>query len=274
VPLGRIPQLLAQGHLQGLAVTASSYTSGLHVTFYESREKIEPWVRTQRIAQPTAITRAHLLASSAIPFAFPASQVEVSGRLEWLGDGSMRQTAPISPAIHMGARRVFVIGAGRMVEPPGERAVSTEYPTLAQVAGHAMSSIFLDALGVDVERVLRVNNTLSLLPPEVRANTPLHPVDLLVIAPSERLDDIAAKHVGSLPRTVRTLLKAIGVTNADPRGAALASYLLFEAPYTNELIALGEKDTMARRDDVVKFFGWDAVSRDAVPDCSEAPLDV
>jgi NTE family protein len=125
-----------------------------------------------------------------------------------------------------------------------------------------------------VERVLRVNNTLSLLPPEVRANTPLHPVDLLVIAPSERLDDIAAKHVGSLPRTVRTLLKAIGVTNADPRGAALASYLLFEAPYTNELIALGEKDTMARRDDVVKFFGWDAVARGAVPDRSEAPLDV
>jgi NTE family protein len=256
IPLDRIPQLLAQGDLKGFAVSASSYTSGLHITFYQAQDGVEPWLRTQRISQPCPITRAHLLASSAIPFAFPASQVEVQGRLEWLGDGSMRQTAPISPAIHLGARRVFVIGAGRMVEPPGQRAVSTEYPSLAQVAGHAMSSIFLDALGVDVERVQRVNNTLSLLPPTVRALTPLRPVDLLVIAPSERIDDIAAKHVRSLPRPVRTLLKAIGVSKADPRGAALASYLLFEPSYTNELIALGEKDTMARREDVLRFFGW------------------
>jgi NTE family protein len=256
VPLERIPQLIEQGHLQGLAVTASSYTSGLHVTFFQAHGDVKPWMRTQRISQVSAITRAHLLASSAIPFAFPASQVEVDGRLEWLGDGSMRQTAPISPAIHLGARRVLVIGAGRMVEPPGLRAASADYPSLAQVAGHAMSSIFLDALGVDIERVQRINRTLSLLSPQVRADTPLRPVELLVIAPSERLDDIAARHLRSLPLPVRTLLKAIGVTKSDPRGAALASYLLFEAPYTSELIALGEKDTLARREDVLRFFGW------------------
>ena len=265
VPLDRIPRLIEQGWLRGLAVTASSYTSGLHVTFFQAGGDAQPWTRTQRISQAVPITRAHLLASSAIPFAFPASQVEVEGRLEWMGDGSMRQTAPISPAIHLGAQRVLVIGAGRMVEPPGQRAVSTDYPTLAQVAGHAMSSIFLDALGVDVERVQRVNSTLSLLPPDVRAMTPLHPVDLLVIAPSERLDDIAARHVRSLPRPVRTLLKAIGVSKADPRGAALASYLLFEPPYTNELIALGEKDTMARREDVLRFFGWPANPQEKSP---------
>lgn len=268
VPLERIPQLIDAGHLRGIAVSASSYTSGLHVTFFQARDDIKPWVRTQRIAQVCAISRAHLLASSAIPFAFPASQVEVDDRLEWLGDGSMRQTAPISPAIHLGARRVVVIGAGRMVEPHGQRDVSTEYPSLAQVAGHAMSSIFLDALGVDVERVQRVNSTLSLLPPHVRASTPLRPVELLVIAPSERLDDIAAKHLRSLPLPVRTLLKAIGVTKGDPRGAALASYLLFEAPYTNELIALGEKDTMARRADVVEFFGWGGKAKSSLEQVS------
>jgi len=256
VPLDRIATHIAEGRLRGLAVSASSYTSGLHVTFFQAGADAQPWTRTQRISQATPITRAHLLASSAIPFAFPASQVELGGRMEWMGDGSMRQTAPISPAIHLGAQRVLVIGAGRMVEPPGERAVSTDYPSLAQVAGHAMSSIFLDALGVDVERVQRVNNTLSLLAPQVRAQTPLHPIELLVIAPSERLDDIAARHVKSLPRPVRTMLKAIGVSKNDPRGSALASYLLFEPPYTNELIALGEKDTMARREDVLRFFGW------------------
>ena len=256
VPLERIPRLMQDGHLRAFAVGASSYTSGLHVTFFQGGDDIQPWTRMQRISQRTTITVTHLLASSAIPFAFPAAQVEVDGRLEWLGDGSMRQTAPISPAVHLGAQRVLVIGAGRMVEPPGHRSVSTEYPSLAQVAGHAMSSIFLDALGVDVERAQRINQTLSLLAPDVRARTPLRPIDLLVIAPSERLDDIAAKHLRSLPRPVRTLLKAIGVTKGDARGAALASYPLFEPPYTNELIALGEKDTFARRDDVLRFFGW------------------
>jgi NTE family protein len=256
VRLERIPKLIEEGHLRALAVSASSYTSGLHVTFFQAPAGIEPWIRTQRISQATVITRAHLLASSAIPFTFPAAQVEVGSRREWLGDGSMRQTAPISPAIHLGAERVFVIGAGRMREPAGERPASNDYPPLAQVAGHAMSSIFLDALGVDIERVQRVNSTLSLLPPDVRRNTPLRPVDLLVIAPSQRLDDIAARHIGNLPTPVRTMLRALGVSRSDASGGALASYLLFEAPYTCELITLGEADTMDRRKDVESFFGW------------------
>jgi NTE family protein len=123
-----------------------------------------------------------------------------------------------------------------------------------------MSGIFLDALALDVERVHRINHTLSLLPPHVRQQTPLRPVTLLSIAPSERLDDIAARHVRSLPGPIRALLRALGVSNSDARGAALTSYLLFEAPYTNELIALGEKDAFARRKDVIRFFGWQQAS--------------
>jgi NTE family protein len=257
VRLERLPGLMRDGHLRALAISASSYTSGHHVTFYQSVPEVKAWNRSQRVAQPGAITLAHLLASSAIPFIFPAESVEVRGRAQWLGDGSMRQTAPISPTIHLGAERVLVIGAGRMHEPPGEpEPDASDYPSLAQVAGHAMSSIFLDALALDVERVQRINHTLSLLPPQVRVQTPLRPVELLVIAPSQRLDDIAARHIRSLPRPVRALLRAIGVSRTDSRGAALASYLLFEASYTNELIALGEADTHVRRDEVMRFFGW------------------
>ncbi len=260
MPLQRLPELLASHHLHALAITASSYSSGDHVTFYEAALPIEPWTRSLRIADHTKLTHAHLLASSAIPFVFPAQQLERDDHMEWFGDGSMRQTAPISPAIHLGAERVVVIGAGRMHEPAVRKVVSTGYPSLAQIAGHALSGIFLDALAVDIERMERVNRTLALLPPEARKATPLRAVQSLVISPSQRLDDIAARHQADLPAPVRTLLRGLGVTGSgnDARGAALASYLLFESGYTRELMALGEADTLARRDEVLAFFNWPA----------------
>ncbi|MGZ5133447.1 MAG: patatin-like phospholipase family protein [Caldimonas sp.] len=258
VSTARLHHVMQQGHLHALAVTASSYGSGLHVTFYDALVDILPWTRSQRLAVRATITVPHLLASSAIPFVFPAVGLDIDGHTEYCGDGSMRQAAPISPAVHLGAERILVVGAGRMHEPPGQRAASGEYPNLAQIAGHALSNIFLDALAVDVERLQRINATLALLPPRSRAETSLKPIEVLVIAPSERLDDIASKHLGSLPVPIRAMLRGLGVSGRgdDARGAALASYLLFEAPYTRELIALGVRDTLARRDAVLSFFGW------------------
>lgn len=200
----------------------------------------------------------HLLASAAIPFLFPSIPLAVEGRREWFGDGSMRQVAPISPAVHLGAERILIIGAGRLHEPPDREIPTNGYPSVAQIAGHALSNIFLDALAADVERLQRINSTLALLPPEARRQTPLRPIDALVIAPSQRLDELAAHHIDALPMTIRTLLGAVGV-GGDGRtlgGAALASYLLFEAAYTRDLIELGMADTRARRDDVLRFFGW------------------
>ncbi|MEN3297263.1 MAG: hypothetical protein V7642_6516 [Burkholderiales bacterium] len=259
----RLDAALSTGALHALAVTASSYTAGQHFTFFQSEADIEPWVRTQRIALRSQIGVEHLLASSAIPLIFPSTPIYCDGRREYFGDGSMRQLAPISPAIHLGADKVLIIGAGRLTEPALDRGTHAQYPSLAQIAGHAMSSIFLDSLAVDIERMTRVNATLSVLTEEQRARTPLRPVEMLIIAPSERLDEIASRHIGSLPRPVRMLLAGIGAT--EVRGAALASYLLFESSYTCELIRLGQKDALARRADVLAFFGM-AQSRQLQPE--------
>lgn len=249
----RLDAALIDGSLHALAVTASSYTAGRHITFFQSEADIEPWVRSQRLALRSQIGVEHLLASSAIPLIFPATPLYCNGRREYFGDGSMRQLAPISPAIHLGANKVLVIGAGRLTEPEREVTEAARYPTLAQIGGHAMSSIFLDSLAVDIERMTRINLTLSVLTEEQRARTPLRPIDTLIIAPSERLDEIASRHVHSLPAPIRMLLGAIGATEVS--GAALASYLLFESGYTTELIELGRKDALSRKEDVLAFFG-------------------
>ena len=259
VPLERLPLMLTQGHLHAVAVTASSYTTGEHFTFYDAHASVQTWQRSQRVAVRTRLTHAHLLASSAIPFVFPARQITVEGQRGWFGDGSMRQTAPLSPAVHLGAQRLMIIGAGRMHEPAGRVVATQGHPNLAQIAGHAMSSIFLDALAVDIERMRRINRTLALLPERVIAESEWRPLEALVIAPTQRIDDVAERHLGDLPAPVRALLRGVGVGGQGEQasGAALASYLLFQASFTRELMALGEADTQARRDEVLHFFGWD-----------------
>ena len=251
IDLPRLDAALEQGAIDALAVSASSYTAGRHVIFYQSAAEISPWQRAQRMSIQQQITIDHLLASSAIPLIFPAVPLYCNDRCEYFGDGSMRDVAPISPAIHLGANKVLVIGAGN-VGVKREFSQFSGYPSLAQIAGHAMSSIFLDGLSSDIERLNRINSTLALLTPEQRALTPLHPVEMLAITPSQPLDLIASRHVGSLPLPIRTLLSAIGAT--EQRGAALASYLLFEASFTRSLIELGQIDVLKRKNEVLQFF--------------------
>jgi NTE family protein len=243
-----------RGDLYAFSITCSGYTSGQSVTFYQGVPGLEPWHRARRIGIPATIGLEHLMASSALPFIFPAMHIN----REFFGDGSMRQIAPVSPALHLGANRLFVIGVGRQLQSQQERIKTEAYPSLAQIAGHCLNSIFLDSLEVDLERLQRINRTLSIMPPEVRAknNMPLHEVDFRVISPSEALEKIAVGHVHELPLTIRTLLYTVGALKKG--GSNLVSYLLFEKEYCRALIKLGYNDSMQRRDELMKFLGYEA----------------
>ena len=245
-----IQRAIDAGHLAAFSVTCSGYTSGQSVTFFQGVPSLQPWQRARRIGVPMPITLEHLLASSALPFIFPPVHIN----REYFGDGSMRQIAPVSPALHLGADRLLVVGVGRQQQP--ERVRSETHPSLAQIAGHALNSIFLDSLEVDLERLQRINRTIEMIPPETleRSNYPLHEVEFRVITPSEELERIAVTHAGELPLTIRTLLHMVGAMRRS--GANLLSYLLFERSYCRALIRLGYQDTLARKDELTAFLGY------------------
>ncbi len=240
------------GHLTALSVTCSGYSSGQSVTFFQGETALEPWQRARRIGVPMPITLEHQHATSALPFIFPP----VHNNREYFGDGSMRQIAPVSPALHLGADRLLVIGTARESAAGQERVKGESFPPLAQIAGHALNSIFLDSLEVDLERLQRINRTIELVPREVlqRTRYPLHQVDFRMLAPSEELERIALAHAHELPRTIRILLNSVGALRRS--GANVLSYLLFEKSYCRALIRLGYEDTMRRADDLAAFLGW------------------
>jgi len=250
----RIGEMLDSHALHALSVTALSYSSGRHMTFYQAEEPIQSWRRAQRGARMVALTPEHLLASAAIPYLFPAVPLELDGRTEYFGDGSIRQTAPLSPAIHFGAHRIVVLGASApRPEVPAAAGIESGYPSLAQIGQQVLASVFLDSIGADIERIDNINRMISYLPQHVEPESAWRHVEVLPIAPSERIEILAARHLKRLPVTVRGLLGAVGGNRAA--GASFASYLLFEAEFAAELLELGFRDTLAQRERLAEWIG-------------------
>lgn len=250
-----IDQAIAQKQLHAVAVTAFGYESGQAVTFYQGGRSIDAWLRHRRIGVPTQLKVEHLLASSAIPLLF--APVKIGD--EYFGDGAVRQSAPISPALHLGASRVLVVGVSgnpRGLDPqnPLKRAYTGQQPSLAQIGGHMLNSTFIDSLESDIELLQRLNQFSHLLPNADQAGRlGAAPVDVLVIAPSQPIDEIAARHRQEMPAALRLFLRGPGATRTS--GAGVLSYLLFEAGYCSELIELGRRDALAKREQLSAFLG-------------------
>ena len=260
IALNNIDSALNDHTLHALAVTASSYSSGVHWTFCQTSSKKTSmgWSRPGRRADFQPITIEHLMASSAIPFIFPSTPLWVDGRREFFGDGSMRQSSSLSPALHLGASKVMVIGVGQPERAglAGSPAREGDRPKLGAIAGHAMASVFQDTLQAEVEQAQRVTQTLRQLPREVAMVMPYRPVDVLAISPSQSLDELAQAHAHELPLATYNALAGLGAlgSKSSPSGAAIASYLLFEPGFVKALIALGERDAHARKSELLAFF--------------------
>ena len=259
IRFARIQQALDTGALRAVSVTASGYTSGMSLTFYQGLKEIMPWKRTRRVGQPTELTLNHLMASSAIPVLFPAVKL----RNEYFGDGSMRQTAPLSPALHMGANRLLIIGVrGPGVDRPSEDGRDVPYPSFGYISGYIFDTLFMDSLDADIERMRRINHTIT----ETRdkrveyKDTALRQIDYLVISPSRDIREIVARYVDNFPRSLRILLKGIGAVARE--GRPLMSYLMFDAPYCKELMELGYEDGMAAREQILHLIGKDELIAD------------
>lgn len=239
------------GRVRGVGITATNFGSGLGVTFFQGDSSLAPWNRVTRVGVPSTLDCRHVLASSAIPLFFPA--VEIDG--DWYGDGSIRLSTPLSPAIHMGADRIVTIAVRH--QPTGVHVAAPHpalgYPSLADRGGVIMNALFLDALESDVERTLRINQTLDLLAPEVRASrrTPLRPVEVLILRPSVDPGSLVMKALDRFPSTVRHMFRGLGAS--DVAGWDLLSYLAFDLAYTTRLLELGYDDTVVRADELRRF---------------------
>lgn len=255
VRFSNIQSAIEAGYLEAVAVTALGYTSGESVSFFQGAPHLQGWRRYRRVGVAAELTVDHLLASSAIPTIFPTVRIN----REYFGDGAMRQLAPISPALHLGADSVFVIGVSSNRNPDqwNKRKLPPRHsPSMAQIIGHMFNSAFIDSLEGDIEHLERINFLLSKIDGEVytESRKKLRPVKTLVISPSKALDKIAGRKVRYLPRSMRFFMRATGAT-ARGGGAAAASYLLFAKPFCDELMELGYQDAMWERAAIQEFFG-------------------
>jgi NTE family protein len=252
----RIRENIQRGLLRGLAISATNYETGTSVTFFDGVDELDPWARSRRMGVKTAITLDQVMASAAIPIFFPPVQVGGS----WYGDGGVRLTAPMSPALHLGADRVLVIGIRhpRTAEQTIEINASSARDDLplSEILGVLMNAVFLDSLEPDIERVERVTEMLDSI--EYPPDSHLRPVRILLLQPSQDLAALASDQVMRFPRTLRFLLKGLGVSQKG--GSDLLSYLAFEQQYIKRLVTLGYEDTRARFDEIRAFLGPDAGS--------------
>jgi NTE family protein len=256
--LSAVPSRIQAGQLHAFAINATSYTTGHAVSFFDGAPSLVPWRRTRRRGERALITVDHLLGSTAIPFIFPAVRIAE----DYYADGSMRHIAPLSPALHLGARRILVVAVGQFAgqrPTAGSSQQPAAYPSFAQIAGHALTSIFLDNLGADLERMLRLNQVLNIVPPDLRPpHSEVAHVDALLLAPSRDLGQMAIAYAEHLPKGARYLLHGLGGTEGP--GANLLSYLLFDRHYCRELLALGFADAMMRRDEIAAFLSGDSAA--------------
>lgn len=242
----RIDTNILRGYLSAVSVTASSYTSGDSISFYQSHTDIAPWFRAKRRGQPSQINCDHLMASSAIPLVFPS--VEIRG--QHFGDGSIHQLSPLSPAIHLGGKNLMVIGVEQPKEPKHAKENIPHPPTTSTIAGHLLDTIFSDTLKSDLERMNRINYTVALIPKENR-QLGLEKINSFVINPSHDFNSIAVDHYYELPLSIRLLLRTAGISNDSE--SSLISYLLFEKSYCNQLLKLGFEDAMEQETQIRAF---------------------
>ncbi|WP_338365437.1 patatin-like phospholipase family protein [uncultured Pseudoalteromonas sp.] len=246
--LHRIERNLHRNYLEAISITASSYTTGDSVAFFQSNTN-KPWQRAKREGRPMRINVEHLMASSAIPMVFPSVNVFN----HYFGDGSIHQLSPLSPSIHLGAEKIFIIGVDQPKEshPAG---YSPHYPGLSAVAGHLLDSVFSDTMQADLERLERVNRTLGLLPARDK-HQELKQIDSFIINPSKNFNDIAAQYYSDMPWAIKLLLRTIGVKKHSQ--SSLTSYLLFEKRYTQHLIQIGYEDGMKKLPEIRQFLELD-----------------
>jgi NTE family protein len=250
-PDGTLPGIarnINEGRLDSIALTTSSYTTGQSVTWVQGRGawKVLTWEGPQRESVGGPICVDHVLASSALPFFFPA--VEIAGA--WYGDGGIRLTAPLSPAIHLGATKIMAVSTryARSREEARAPAVSG-YPPPAQVAGVLLNAIFLDLLDADALRVQQLNALVDRLPPESRGS--LRRVNLLVLRPSQDLGRLANEFEADLPNPFRFMARGLG--SRETRSNDLLSLVMFQGDYIARLIELGETDARARAEEIDRF---------------------
>jgi NTE family protein len=248
-PIPGIQTSLAAGWLNAFAITGSSYTTGQSITWVQTREDalLPSWERPLRKSHCCPIRVDHVMASAALPFFFPA--VEVDGA--WYGDGGIRLTAPLSPAIHLGARKIVAVSTRyARTREEADRPQIVDYPPPAQVAGVLFNAIFLDQLDGDAMQLRQVNELIAQLPDDKKMG--LRPIDLLVLRPSQDLGRVANAYEAELPKGFRFLTRGLGTR--ETRSNDMLSLVMFQPDYVRHLVDLGEADAEKRKDDFKAFF--------------------